>query len=235
MATSACAQSFLCLSVPPGEMDRLWAEGWRHFGTFFFRYRKSRHGRTLFNVLPLRIDLERFSLSRGQKRVVNKNQDANIVIRAAMIDDAKATLFAKHRLRFTENVPRSLYDFMSPVPDSVPCGSLELCVYIGEILVGVTFLDLGKTATSAVYAIFDPARAKRSLGILMMLRSIQFSRRCGYRYYYPGYAYREPFAYDYKKRFAGLEYLDWNTGWRHYPERPDDGQLSIELASPSVC
>ena len=62
----------------------------------------------------------------------------------------------------------------------------------------------------------DPAEAKRSLGILMMLHSIAFSRERNCRYYYPGYAYREPFAYDYKKRLTGLEYLDWTTGWQPY-------------------
>jgi arginine-tRNA-protein transferase len=92
----------------------------------------------------------------------------------------------------------------------------ESCVYLEDHLVGVTFLDLGASATSAVYAIFDPAHRKRSLGILMMLRSIEFSRGDGFRYYYPGYAYREPFAYDYKKQFAGLEWLDWQLGWKPY-------------------
>ena len=32
----------------------------------------------------------------------------------------------------------------------------------------------------------------------------------------PGYAYREPFTYDYKKNFSGLEYLDWSAGWKNY-------------------
>jgi len=87
----------------------------------------------------------------------------------------------------------------------------ETRAIIAERLQGVTFLDVGQTATSAVYAIFDPAETKRSLGILMMLRSLEFSRQRGYRYYYPGYAYQEPFIYDYKKRFIGLEYLDWKS------------------------
>ena len=86
-------------------------------------------------------------------------------------------------------------------------------------LLGVTFLDLGERATSAVYAIFDPAETRRSLGILMMLHSIEFTREQGYRYYYPGYAYHEPFSYDYKKRFIGLEYLDWTEGWKPYAKR----------------
>jgi arginine-tRNA-protein transferase len=203
-------------------MDRLWAEGWRHFGIFFFQYQRSTHGQTDFNVLPLRIHLDRFTPSRSQKRVLKKNQDARIVIGPSSLDETKEALFYKHRRRFTENVPSSLQDFLSPVPASVPCANVELCVYIAGRLVGVTFLDLGENATSAVYAIFDPAQTKRSVGILMMLHSIRFSRERGCHYYYPGYAYREPFAYDYKKRFRGLEYLDWNSGWRPYSPRRDD-------------
>jgi arginyl-tRNA--protein-N-Asp/Glu arginylyltransferase len=216
METSRQAEHFYCLDVAPSEMDRLWAAGWRHFGIVFFRYRTAQHGPKEYNVLPLRIDITRFAPGRAQRRVLKRNRDAAFVIRAASFDDTKETLFAAHRQRFSENVPESLHDFLSPLPATMPCTNLELCVYLGGKLVGVTFLDLGASATSAVYAIFDPAHYKRSLGILMILRSIEFSRDHGFRYYYPGYAYREPFAYDYKKQFIGLEYLDWESGWKPY-------------------
>jgi arginine-tRNA-protein transferase len=208
------SESFLAAHASAQEMDRLWAEGWRHFGVWFFRYRTAVHGRTRFTVLPLRIDLERFCLSRSQRRVLAKNRDLETLIRPTSIDAEKMALFSRHCTRFHENVPTSLDHFLSPVPDSIPCRNLELCVYRRDKLAGVTFLDVGQTATSAVYAIFDPAEGKRSLGILMMLYSIEFSRRRKFRYYYPGYAYHEPFAYDYKKRFSGLEYLDWSEGWK---------------------
>jgi len=216
MTTANDDQSFLCLDASPAKMDQFWAEGWRHFGILFFRYRLSLHGDKHFSVLPLRVDLERFTLTRSQKRVLAKNRDARTVIRPAVVDKVRESLFAKHILRYRENIPSSLFDFMSPVPASVPCLNLELCIYLKETLAGVTYLDIGQTATSAVYAMFDPAEAKRSLGILMMLKSIQYSREQGYRYYYPGYAYREPSAYDYKKRMMGLEYLDWTAGWKPY-------------------
>ena len=209
-------QHFLCLNASPEEMDRFWAEGWRHFGMFFFRYQSAVHGNKLFTVLPLRLAVKRFTLTRSLKRVFAVNRDIKKLIRPASIDPQKEDLFLKHRRRFRENVPSSLDNFLSPVPDSVPCRNLELCIYLDDKLLGVTFLDIGQTATSAVYAIFDPSEAKRSLGILMMLYSIQFSREEGFRYYYPGYAYREPYSYDYKKRFIGLEYLDWNAGWKPY-------------------
>jgi arginine-tRNA-protein transferase len=197
-------------------MDRLWVEGWRHFGVIFVRYRTSAHGGKQYTVLPLRIDLSRFALSRIQKRILAKNCDLRLLIQPSSIDREKEALFEKHRLRFEENVPTSLFNFMSPDPSAAPCPNLEICVYDADTLLGATFLDIGTTATSAVYAMFDPAAARRSLGILMMLHSIQFSIERGCRYYYPGYAYREPFTYDYKKRFTGLEYLDWEEGWKPY-------------------
>jgi leucyl-tRNA---protein transferase len=212
-------ETFLCWSASPAQMDRLWAEGWRHFGVMFVRYYTAVHGEKRFTVLPLRIDIERFVLSRSQKRVLAKNRDAKIAVRPSSVDNEKQELFEKHRCRFEENVPTSLYNFLSTMPASLPCPNVELCVYVGKQLKGVTFLDVGARATSAVYAIFDPAEAKRSLGIFMMLQSLRFSMERGCRYYYPGYAYREPFAYDYKKRFAGLEYLDWNDGWRPFTQR----------------
>jgi arginine-tRNA-protein transferase len=218
MTAATDDQSFLCLNASTARMDELWAEGWRHFGILFFRYPVAVHGDKRFSVLPLRIDLSRFNLTPSQKRVLARNQDTRTVVRPATVDAAREKLFAQHVLRFKENVPSSLYNFMSPMPASVPCLNMELCIYLRESLVGVTYLDIGQTATSAVYAMFDPAKSKRSLGILMILRSIHFSRQRGFRYYYPGYAYREASAYDYKKRFIGLEYLDWTAGWKPYAE-----------------
>ncbi|HEU4771791.1 MAG TPA: hypothetical protein VFS68_06495 [Candidatus Udaeobacter sp.] len=222
MTPSTEDESFLCWSASPAQMDRLWAEGWRHFGIVFMRYPKAVHGGREFTVLPLRIDLARFRPTRSQKRVLAKNRDARVIVRPSFVDGEKNALFEKHRLRFAENVPTSLFNFLSTIPGSIPCVNLELCVYLGARLSGVTFLDVGAQATSAVYAMFDPAELKRSLGIFMMLQSIEFSLRRGCCYYYPGYAYREPFAYDYKKRFVGLEAFDWAEGWK--PFRREDAQ-----------
>ena len=216
MTTSKDDESFLCLNAEPAEMDQFWSEGWRHCGIIFVRYGSAFHGGKLFSVLPLRVDIARFVLTRSQKRVLAKNRNAKIVIRPSFVYDEKEALFEKHRLRFDENTPTSLSNFLSEFPDSVPCANVEICIYLDAKLCGVTFLDLGERATSGVYAMFDPAVPKRSLGILMMLHSIRFSQKRGCRYYYPGYAYREPFAYDYKKRFKGLEYLDWDVGWKPY-------------------
>jgi leucyl-tRNA---protein transferase len=228
VTTAKDDESFLCLNAAPTDMDQFWAEGWRHFGIIFVRYGSAFHGGKFYSVLPLRVDIERFALTRSQKRALAKNRDTELIIRPSFVDEEKKALFEKHRLRFDENTPTSLNNFLSECPDSVPCSNVELCVYLGARMIGVTFLDVGDCATSGVYAMFDPAEAKRSLGILMMLHSIQFSRKRGCRYYYPGYAYREPFAYDYKKRLTGLEYLDWDVGWKPYVNDTVLGNVMID-------
>src|SRR5436190_11269358 len=204
---------FIADTVGAAEMDLLWAQGWRHFGSYFFRYSLAEHDGILCHVLPLRLKPGSFALSRSQHRVLKRNRDVKVVIRDAVIDSAKEALFLRHRERFKQNVPDSLYDFMSESPATIPCRNQEICVYDGGRLLAVSFLDIGEKATSAVYAAFEPAEAQRSLGIFTMLCAIEQSRGLGCSYYYPGYAYREPSMYDYKKRFSGLESYDWHAKW----------------------
>jgi arginine-tRNA-protein transferase len=207
---------FVANQVRPADMDWLWSQGWRHFGTYFFRYSMALQGGVPCHVIPLRLDVTRFQPSTSQRRTLRRNRDLEVAIRDTAIDSPKEALFDRHRQRFEENVPDSLYDFLSTEPASVPCINREICVYGGDRLLAVSFLDIGEAATSAVYAAFEPDESKRRLGIFTMLRAIEYSRDLGARYYYPGYAYREPSGYDYKKNFAALEYFDWSDGWKPF-------------------
>ena len=205
---------FFTPQLRPEQMDYLWSHGWRHFGEFFFRYATLHKNGDLYHVTPLRIELARFTLSSSQKRVLKKNQDLRVEIRDAFIDEAKEALFDRHKTRFTENVPDSIYGFLSPEPAFIPCQTKEVCLFQNEQLLAVSFLDVGAVATSSVYAIFEPTEIKRSLGIYLILLSIAYSQQNGKQLYYPGYAYEEPSVYDYKKRFRGLEKHDWQEWQR---------------------
>jgi leucyl-tRNA---protein transferase len=62
-------EEFYANSLLPEQMDSLWAKGWRHFGTHFFRYNVGFLIDDLRFVLPLRIRLADFSFSKSQRRV----------------------------------------------------------------------------------------------------------------------------------------------------------------------
>ena len=197
----------------PELMDRAWAGGWRHFGSYFFRYSRMMEAHGFKTVMPLRMRLEHFEPSTSQARVLKRNASFELVIRDAIIDLEKRKLFALHRQRFTENVPDSLYSFLGFDPAWVPCETKELALFKEGRLIGVTFLDIGASSTSSIYSIYDPKESKYSLGVYLILCSIRYSIALDKIFYYPGYATLEPSAYDYKKRFAPLEYFDWKGNW----------------------
>jgi arginine-tRNA-protein transferase len=209
---------FFAYSVAPELIDQLLAQGWRHFGVYFYRYNQDNYGGVRRRVRPVRVKLREFQRSKKQRRVWRQNQDLRWLIRPAVIDDAKQELFERHKRRFTHNIPNSLYDFVSERPATVPLECRECCVYDGDELLAASFFDVGAESISAIYAMFAPEAAERSLGLYTMLREIEFGKNTGKRFYYHGYAHETPSFYDYKKRFNALQYFDWTGGvwldWR---------------------
>lgn len=209
-------EGFIAWQVPPAEMDRLWSEGWRHFGPLFYRYAQAQHGNGVLDVRPLRIDLAQFQPSKSQRRIHRKNADLQLRVYPTRIDETRRTLFQRHKQRFTENVPDSLEDFLGAEPSIGPCLNLEVGLYHHDRLVAASYMDVGASAVSSIYGFFDPSEEPRSLGIATMLAEIQWAQERGCQYYYPGYAYAQPSHYDYKKQFKGLEAFDWNH-WLPHP------------------
>lgn len=211
-------QDFDTPQVTPQQLDTLLADGWRHFGTHFFRYNIGFHANELRLVLPLRIRLKDFELSKSQRRVLKNNQDLQTIFRPIEVTAEKEDLFERHKQRFVHAVPDSLYDFLSFSPAVVPCKALEISVYKDGKLFAASFFDVGATAVSAIYAMFEPTETNRSLGIFTMLLTIEYAIRNGKTFYYSGYAYEGNSFYDYKKRFAALETFDWEGSWKTFAE-----------------
>jgi leucyl-tRNA---protein transferase len=202
-------------SAEPGLMDRLWAEGWRHFGSEFFRYSLTvSEAGELQVIQPLRIDPAAFRASKSQRRVRRRNADADIRIVPAMVDAEREAMFFRHRERFVTNIPDSLRTFIpNPNPAISPCECFSVEVRSGGRLIAVSYFDVGKDAVSSVYALFEPDEAWRSAGTLTLLAEIEWAAARGKRWLYPGYATLQRSHYDYKKAFHPLEYFDWRGNW----------------------
>ncbi|MEO8042711.1 MAG: GNAT family N-acetyltransferase [Acidobacteriota bacterium] len=206
-------EEFYADKITPLQLDLLLADGWRHFGTQFFRYSLGIYESDIRRVIPLRIRLTDFSSSKSQRRVLRQNWDASIEIRPIEVTDESTALFEKHKQRFKSGVPDSIYDFVST---PMPCEALEINVRIGQRLVATSYFDVGERTVSAIYGMFDPEFSSRSLGIFTMLKEIEFAIERGKELYYQGYSYEGESFYDYKKRFRGIESYDWNGKWESY-------------------
>lgn len=212
-------EEFFAGSISPEQLDALLDDGWRHFGTNFYRYSLNLYKDEICRVIPLRVRLSDFRISKSQRRVLRRNDDLRVENRAIEITDEADELFHRHKQRFDDGVPSSIYQFLSSEPDSVPCEAREIAVYDGERLVAVSYFDVGQETLSGVYAMFDPHEAPRRLGIFTMLKEIEYARETGRDFYYQGYAYEVESFYDYKKRFSGTEAYDWMNGdWRPLTE-----------------
>lgn len=162
--------------------------------------------------MPLRIRLGDFRFSKNQRRILKKNCDLDVEIQPTQITDETHELFEKHKSRFKSGVPNSIYDFITYAANEPTKGS-EVAVRRNGKLLAASFFDVGEVSASSIYCIFDPDETSRSLGILTMLKEIEFGKENGKTFLYHGYAYEGESFYDYKKRFSALEYFDWKGTW----------------------
>ncbi|MDW7693602.1 arginine-tRNA-protein transferase [Flammeovirgaceae bacterium SG7u.111] len=200
-------------TISPAALDKSLALGWRHFGSYFFRYSLSVYDDQLCKVLPLRVSLPHYSHSKSFRKIRSKNKVFQTSINPIQIDIDSIQLFEQHKTKFKESVPNSIYNFLSEEPATKPCEAKEVRVYDGEKLIAQSFFDIGKGSISSIYGMYDLNYSTYSLGIYTMLVEIDYALELGKPFYYHGYCYDTPSFYDYKKRFAGTQYYDWKNNW----------------------
>ena len=183
--------------------------GWRRFGNFYFY--------PICNgcseCKSLRIDVDKFKISRSQKRAWRRNRDTKIIVRSPTISDEHINLYNKYHkwksqkdgwrhkeidlVEYYENFAQGAHEFGKEV------------LYIRDNkLVGVDLIDILKDGISAIYFFYDPDYAYYSLGIFSLLYQIELAKKMGLRYIYLGYWVDGCKAFEYKKRFNSLEMLD---------------------------
>ena len=200
-------------SVSRSRMDELWSQGWRHFGERFFRYSAMWHGDQWKRVINLRVPLDSWSPSRGQRRILRRNEDLKVKVEPANPGEKESALFHRHKVRFVDNVPQELSEFLGDKPNGVPTSCLQISVRMAGKLVAASFLDLGEKACSSIYAVFEPELSERRLGRFTLVQEMLLAKEMGLDYYYLGYATLEPSPYDYKKEVSPLWVWDWSE-WR---------------------
>jgi leucyl-tRNA---protein transferase len=206
-------EEFTAESVSPEELDAYLANGWRHFGTHFFRYNLAFYDDDIRRVIPLRIRLSEFKLSQSQQRVLRRNQDLVVSVDPVSITTEVEALFDRHKSRFERHQPDNIYTFIADDPKSEPCNTVQQSIRLGGRLLAAGFFDIGGCSVSGIYTSFEPAEKRRSLGIFTILKEIEYAIANGMEFYYQGYCYSGESFYDYKKRFRGTETFDWHGNW----------------------
>jgi arginyl-tRNA--protein-N-Asp/Glu arginylyltransferase len=203
------------LPLDRGLISALSRIGFRRSGEHVYRP----HCANCRACVPTRIIASAFKPSRGQRRILAKNQGLSMHIEMPSNSDEIYSLYAQYisvRHQDGDMYPPSRSQFesflLAPAPTvrfiSFRRGHKLLAVMVGDEL------DDG---WSAVYSFFDPEEAGQSLGTYMILKLIEITARSDAGYVYLGYHIEDCNKMNYKLNFSPSEQLiddRWITALR---------------------
>jgi leucyl-tRNA---protein transferase len=186
--------------------DQILALGIRRFGSQFFRP-------ACLNCnacIPLRVEVQNFSPSASQKRLLNKNHECQFSVEPSRYDPSYFELYLRHNRRFKQ-LDNSLNEesFHKIHFQELTDNSLVSRVHHRGELLAFGLLEVGLESVSSQYFVFDPAWSKLSLGTWGALQEIHWARQNGYLWYYLGYWISQNPSMDYKKNFRPHQLFDW--------------------------
>ena len=157
--------------------------------------------------IPTRIGVNAFKPDRSQRRNLKMNSDLEVRLHEAHFSDQHIELYR----RYIRN--RHPGDSMD-VESREDVERFFLCdwsnTFFLEFLKGgepiaLAVVDVLHSGLSAVYTVFDPAQAKRGLGVFAVLTLVEEAKRRNLPYVYLGYLIHESPKMAYKVRYQPLQ------------------------------
>jgi len=202
-------------------------QGFRRSGDLIYRP----YCRSCAACVPVRIPVEHFKPSRGQRRVWKKNADVRVSTKPPGFDPEHFSLYCRYQ---TNRHPGSTMDDPDPAKYIGFLQSRQVETVFVELrassapalaasangtadhgtLLGVAVVDVLTDGLSAVYTFFDPDAHARGLGVYAILWQIAEAQRRGLPWIYLGYWIAESPKMAYKTNFRPLEALQggrWQT------------------------
>lgn len=167
----------------------------------------------------VRVDAQKFSYSRSQRRVLSRNSD---LVRTPVPATPTRTQFRLLKAYLKDRhdgggmSEMTFRDYVNMVADS-PVRSVIFEYRLGSDpdspLIACSITDVLRDGLSMVYTFYDPRESRRSLGRMMILDHIRYVRELGLPHVYLGYWIKGSDKMDYKREYTPLEVLE-GEAWR---------------------
>ncbi|USD38971.1 arginyltransferase [Ferrimonas sp. SCSIO 43195] len=196
--------------MTPAHFEGLMRLGFRRSGSDVYRP----HCPECRSCQPVRVDVARFRPSRSQKRVLARNRDLTWTEVAAPTEEQRRLYHDYIRLRHHDGpmYPPTDEQFNRFLPCPwLPQRYLEARLDGRLVLVAVT--DELEHALSAVYTFFAPELARRSLGVLGILKQLELAQQQHKAFLYLGYQIDECRKMAYKTHYHPYQVLV-TGGWQ---------------------
>lgn len=206
--------------IVPGDDDlknyhKFLARGYRRIGQIFY----CNVCDLCLDCRPIRIEADKFRLSRSHRRTLRKNDDIHVeILRNTSLTAEKILLYEKyvHTKHGNDNNEDQCDPFNSLI--SIHYGYpdiIEMDYYLEDRLVGVGIVDEGKDSLSSNYFYYDTDFPERRLGVLSILREIALAGVMMKKYFYLGFYIEENPKMSYKKFFRPNQVLE-NGEWKDF-------------------
>lgn len=176
--------------------------------------------RKCHDCIPVRLNVQKFTLSRSQKRCKNRNKYVTGEAKPAVYDTRQYQMYAnyvisRHPSGGMDDPDDNKYmDFLT----SKWCDTTFFELQENNQLIAVAVTDIVEDGFSAVYTFFDTSAEmqKRSLGVFTILWQIEETKRRGLTWLYLGYWIKDCNKMNYKDHYQPLEYY-YNHHWHELP------------------
>lgn len=190
----------LLQTVTPAVTDQYLERGYRRSGEFVYRTQCP----ACEACEPIRLEAGEFRFTRSFRRTLARGKRRYREVRGPLVSSLeRVELFNRHRAErglCGRDEAIDLEDYQWGFVRSC-FDSFELAWYDQERLVGLSVVDRGRQAWSAVYTFYDPALRGDSLGTFAVLRQLELCLAEGIRWLYLGYYVEQCAHMNYKTRF----------------------------------
>lgn len=200
--------------------------GFRRSGSHLYRP----HCTECHACISARVNVDKFSPSRSQRRISRLNSDLIISTNKARYIDEIYDLYERYiiaRHADGDMHPPSREQFESFLVNSDQDTHFTEFHHQGQ-LIAVSVIDKLQLGISAIYTFFDPNLAQRSLGTFAILTQIQQARTEQLPYLYLGYWINNCRKMSYKLQFQPVELLIDNNWIELSPRQQFKSQARIK-------
>ena len=176
--------------------------GYRRFGKMYFRPMCE----GCDECKSIKIDVENYSFSKSEKRVLKKAQDIEMYIQTPNLTREHLQLFDKyHRFMhkkkgwsFSHTTPQHYYN--SFVTGHENYGK-EILYYDKDKLIAIDLIDILEDGISSIYFYYDPHYGYLSPGKLSLLYQIKYAKQTMKKWIYLGYYVKDCSSLNYKANY----------------------------------
>lgn len=159
--------------------------------------------------LSARIDVQKFTPSRSQKRTLKRNSHLERRATSPWATEDQYDLFRRYlddRHAQGGMADMDVFEFAAMIEETpIRSRVIEYVDHKTGDLIATCLTDMLDDGLSMVYSFYDPTQSKNSLGTWMILDHIEIAREAGLPYVYLGYWVPGSDKMGYKAQFNALE------------------------------